>query len=336
MKISASTKVHNLLKQHPFLEDFLAAYNPKFEMLKNKMARATVGRVATLRTAAGLASIELGPFIEAIATEIEKQTGTRPETADEAAPAREERLQILKRIITDLHDGGDLEEAKRQFSEAVEDVEASEIAAMEEELIKGGLPVSEVQRLCDVHVGAFRQALDEHEGEDDLGYVLATPAADWPGSNHAVAAASSVADATRHGGLEGLMTGDISLEQLNLILTHLPVDLSFVDETDTVRFYSEGPERIFPRSPAVIGRKVQNCHPPKSVHMVQDILDSFRAGTQSLAEFCIELGGKFIHIRYFAIRDKENAYRGCLEVSQDVTGIRALEGERRLLEWEKQ
>ena len=132
MKISASTKVHNLLKQHPFLEDFLAAYNPKFEMLKNKMARATVGRVATLRTAAGLASIELGPFIEAIATEIEKQTGTRPETetADEAAPAREERLQILKRIITDLHDGGDLEEAKRQFSEAVEDVEASEIAAV--------------------------------------------------------------------------------------------------------------------------------------------------------------------------------------------------------------
>ncbi len=86
---------------------------------------------------------------------------------------------------------------------------------------------------------------------------------------------------------------------------------------------------------AVIGRKVQNCHPPKSVHMVQDILDSFRAGEQSLAEFWIELGGKFIHIRYFAILDKENTYRGCLEVSQDVTGIRSLKGERRLLEWEK-
>jgi DUF438 domain-containing protein len=102
-----------------------------------------------------------------------------------------------------------------------------------------------------------------------------------------------------------------------------------------VRFYSEGPERIFPRSPAVIGRKVQNCHPPKSAHMVQDILDAFRAGEQSLAEFWIDLGGKLIHIRYFAVRDKENTYRGCLEVSQDVAGIRALKGERRLLEWEK-
>ncbi len=138
-------------------------------MLKNKMARATVGRVATLRTAAGIASIELGPFLDAIAEEIEKQTGTRPETETggaAAAPSRDERLQILKKIISDLHDGGDLEEAKRQFSEAVEDVEASEIAAMEEELIKGSLPVSEVQRLCDVHVGAFRHALDEHQEVD--------------------------------------------------------------------------------------------------------------------------------------------------------------------------
>jgi DUF438 domain-containing protein len=130
-----------------------------------------------------------------------------------------------------------------------------------------------------------------------------------------------------------LTTGELSLDQLNLVLTHLPVDLSFVDESDTVRFYSEGPERIFPRSPAVIGRKVQNCHPPKSVHMVQDILDSFRSGKQSVAEFWIQLRGRFIHIRYLAIRDKIGTYRGCLEVAQDVTGIRELEGEQRLLHW---
>ena len=169
-------------------------------------------------------------------------------------------------------------------------------------------------------------------GEDEIGYVLALPAARRPDET-----ASSTSEDREAGdnGLHGLMTGDISLAQLNLILSSLPVDLSFVDETDTVRFYSEGPERIFPRSPAVIGRKVQNCHPPQSVHTVQDILDTFRAGTQSVAEFWIELQGRFIHIRYFAIRDKENNYRGCLEVSQDVTGIRALEGERRLLEWEK-
>lgn len=129
------------------------------------------------------------------------------------------------------------------------------------------------------------------------------------------------------------MTGDIDMEQLNLILCNLPVDVSFVDEADTVRFYSEGPDRIFPRSPAVIGRKVQFCHPPKSLNVVQDILDSFRAGRQSVAEFWLQLGPRFIHIRYFALRDKAGTYRGCLEVSQDVTGIRALQGERRLLEW---
>jgi DUF438 domain-containing protein len=117
-------------------------------------------------------------------------------------------------------------------------------------------------------------------------------------------------------------------------LTHLPVDLSFVDENDTVRFYSEGPERIFPRSPAVIGRTVQNCHPPGSVHIVQNILDSFRAGKQSTAEFWISLHGKFVHIRYLALRDAGGAYRGCLEVTQDVTHIRQLQGERRLLSWD--
>ena len=116
------------------------------------------------------------------------------------------------------------------------------------------------------------------------------------------------------------------------MLTHLPVDLSFVDENDEVRYYSATPERIFPRSPAVIGRKVQNCHPPKSMDKVQQILDDFRAGTRCVAEFWIQMQGKFIHIRYFALRDEDGAYRGCLEVSQEVSGIRALEGQKRLLD----
>jgi DUF438 domain-containing protein len=180
------------------------------------------------------------------------------------------------------------------------------------------------------------QTLDDDEwaeirrGEDELGYVLAQPGGTWPGGAGAATKPTTIGE-----DLLAVMTGELSLEQLNLILTHLPVDLSFVDETDTVKFYSEGPERIFPRSPAVIGRKVQNCHPPDSVHMVQEILDSFRSGQQSLAEFWIQLHGKFLHIRYLAIRDRAGSYRGCLEISQDVTGIRALEGERRLLEWGK-
>ncbi|NLS92674.1 MAG: DUF438 domain-containing protein, partial [Planctomycetaceae bacterium] len=171
------------------------------------------------------------------------------------------------------------------------------------------------------------------KGEDELGYVLTKPAAEWPTLAQRAQSVLNVADSAVKDGLFGLMTGDISLEQLNLIMAGLPMDLSFVDENDTVRFYSEGPERIFPRSPAVIGRKVQNCHPPKSVDTVQKILNSFRAGTQNLAEFWLEIGERFIHIRYFAIRDKENRYRGCLEVSQDITRIRTLKGQRRLLEW---
>ena len=125
------------------------------------------------------------------------------------------------------------------------------------------------------------------------------------------------------------------LEQANeLIIRRMRTGVIAVDENDRVRFYSEG-ERIFPRSPGVIGRKVQNCHPPKSVHMVQEILDSFRAGTQSVAEFWIQMGGKFIHIRYFAVRDSQGEYRGTLEMSQDLTPLRALEGERRLADTDR-
>jgi len=130
-----------------------------------------------------------------------------------------------------------------------------------------------------------------------------------------------------------LSTGSLTLEQVDLLLTHLPVDVSFVDERDTVRYYSATRDRIFARTPAVIGRKVQNCHPGKSVHIVDAILKAFKAGDKDTAEFWIEIEGKFIYIRYFAVRDSARAYRGCLEVSQDVTGIRALKGRKRLLDW---
>ncbi len=393
---------------------------------------------------------------------------------------RASRISRLAGVIRALHDGAAVDEVREEFSEIIEGVGAGEIAEMEQRLISEGMPVSEVQRLCDVHVGAFREALDEspkvdpppghplhtyladnrvigelldrlgrlaaeigrggdrdralkraeplldrllglenhyrrkenqlfpllerhgvsgptqvmwgvhdeirkalaglraaidvgdaerfaaeapvaardgaemiykeekilfplslqtldeeewaevRRGEDELGYELAEPAAPWPAGGDR---GRSEKGAAR--GLLPLKTGELSLEQLDLMLTHLPVDLSFVDDNDEVRFYSEGPERIFPRSPAVIGRKVQNCHPPGSVHVVQSILDSFRSGERSVAEFWIRLHGRFVQIRYFAVRDRAGAYRGCLEVSQDVTAIRKLEGERRLLQWSR-
>ena len=129
-----------------------------------------------------------------------------------------------------------------------------------------------------------------------------------------------------------LTTGDLSISQINMMLTHLPVDITYVDENDAVLFFSETPDRIFKRTAAIIGRKVQNCHPPQSMDKVQKILDDFKAGTRNVAEFWIQMNEMFIHIRYFALHDANGNYKGTLEVSQDLTALRALEGEKRLLD----
>jgi len=131
-----------------------------------------------------------------------------------------------------------------------------------------------------------------------------------------------------------LPTGTLTLEQLLGIFSTLPVDLTFVDDEDRVCFFSEGPERIFSRSRAILGRKVQHCHPPKSVDVVERILADFRAGRQNVAEFWIDLRGRFVHIRYFAVRDPQGRYLGTLEVTQDLTRLRTLQGERRLLQYD--
>jgi hypothetical protein len=129
-------------------------------------------------------------------------------------------------------------------------------------------------------------------------------------------------------------TGAMTFDQLRGLFSVLPVDLTFVDADDRVRYFSEGADRVFARSKAIIGRKVQHCHPPKSVDTVERILADFRSGKQNVAEFWIEMHGKFVHIRYFAVRDDEGAYLGTLEVTQDLTRLRALSGERRLLQYD--
>ena len=443
-----------------------------------------------------------------------------------SSQTRSEKAAVLKSIIQDLHDGLSPEMAKARFDEAVKDVSPQEIGAMEEELIREGLPVGEIQRLCDLHVSVVQESLERQDlpvpeaghpvhtyleenevitqeagrlgelcsavgegdlpdeawslaagqilkslagvhnhylrkenelfpvlerhgikgpsqvmwgvhdeirsqlkatraaleapspeapklgaglarsviemvykekkillplaletlsrqewaevrrGEDELGYAFfsppvpfsvgqasapadpedssgprVVPAARRPGSD-----LGSGPAAPRQGSGPGLVlpiispepvaplpenaegyldlgTGRLSLEQVDMMLRHLPVDLSFVDADGFVRYYSETEERLFPRTPGAIGRHVTNCHPPKSVHMVEEILRVFAAGERDVSEFWIEMAGKFIHIRYFAVRNPAGEYLGCLEVSQDVTGIRTLEGERRLLEW---
>ncbi|MFV0450813.1 MAG: PAS domain-containing protein, partial [Propioniciclava sp.] len=179
--------------------------------------------------------------------------------------------------------------------------------------------------------------VEARRGEAEIGYAYIDPPAAWPGTGGERTLVSldrveGMSASAPRPELLHLNTGALTAEQISLLLDALKIDLNFVDENDEVRFYSDG-ERLFPRSPGVIGRKVQNCHPASSVHKVQQIIDAFRAGTQDVADFWIQLHGKFIHIRYLAMRDADGNYRGTLETVQDVTDIRELTGERRLVDW---
>jgi len=486
LTLTPKTTVHTLLKEFPFLLEFLPEYNPEFKKLTNPVLRRTMGRMATMDTVAELGNVPLNRLIDDIAGEIERQTGARPPISDvaDADTIDPARLAELHAIVKDLHAGKTVEEVKPRFEELIKDIEATEIAAMEQKLIDGGVPGTEVKRLCDVHVQVFADALEGHApisvpaghpldtfqrenqallqvtaslrkvaeavgeppdgaawarlkgalastverlaevdkhylrkenqlfpfleehgvegpskvmwaihddirallkqarqtiaeddaklavstclalakmvddmvtkeervlhpmsmdtlsdaewariraGEGEIGYAFIADVPEWPAARAEAGGAGAPAGAA-DGGLLALHTGGLSLEELNLVLGVLPIDFQYVDEHDKVRFYSEG-HRIFPRSPGVIGRKVQNCHPPASVHKVQQIIDAFRSGEKDVAEFWIEMQGKFLHIRYFAVRDEAGSYHGVVETVQDVTGIRALEGQRRLLDW---
>ncbi len=494
MELNAKTKIDNLLKEYPFLLDFLVTLSPKFENLKNPLIRKTMGKVATLKQAADIGGLDVDGLVSQLTAAIERHSGSAAASAPSSDPKvatdPAEKQEVLKSIIRDLHKGEDMEVLKQRFRELVRGVEATEIANMEQALMNEGLPAEEIKRLCDVHVEIFKEALEEKDrpepplghpihsfmkenrasekimsdtsiligllghppgeeafdtnrqelgrlierlseidihytrkenqlfpmleahhftgpsqvmwsihddiraalkqareafagsdpqgtvtplqeaiqairdmiykeehilfpasldmlsdnewvqmknGEADIGYAWVTPDEGWPEEitkAPETVPAEPVEVLEEVAGVLGLDTGRMNLEQINLMLTHLPVDLTFVDENDRVAYYSEGPERIFPRSPAIIGREVRNCHPPKSVHMVNKILDAFKSGSRDTAEFWIQLGEKFIYIRYFAVRDKKGYYRGTLEVSQDLTAIRKLEGQQRLLDWE--
>ncbi len=130
-----------------------------------------------------------------------------------------------------------------------------------------------------------------------------------------------------------LPTGSFTPTELTAILNSIPFDMTFVDNEDTVRYFTEGRERIFTRNRSILGREVKFCHPPSSVHIVEQILTDFHSGQQDHAAFWITIGGKFIHIEYYALRDSSGNYLGCLEVTQDLTEKRKLEGEQRILSY---
>lgn len=192
--------------------------------------------------------------------------------------------------------------------------------------------------------------VEMRNGDDEIGYSLIdTPPLygkpEEKGDQSSRELLSDLKDVLlKHGALENLgpdqeldvSQGKLTLEQINLIFKHMQVDLSYVDENDISKFYTDTKHRIFPRSPGVIGRHVHNCHPRESVDMVDKIIQAFRSGEQDEAEFWIDMGDKFIYIIYNAVRDKDGNFRGVLEMMQDATRIRSFEGSQRLLSWENE
>jgi DUF438 domain-containing protein len=162
----------------------------------------------------------------------------------------------------------------------------------------------------------------------EYGYCLVDPDAEW----HPADLVDTPATAADAGRIQ-LPSGSLTPAELQAILNTIPFDLTFVDRDDTVRYFTQGRERIFARSRAILGRKVQYCHPPSSVKVVEQILADFRSGAQDHAAFWITMKGRFLSIEYFALRGADGAYLGCLEVSQDLTAKRALAGEQRLLQY---
>ena len=460
----------------------LPSISPVYSKLNEPGMLEQMGKVATLEMIASMGGIELHDLVFRLASEIERFEGGA--SAGDGGDDRkdDEKLQSLKSIILDLHSGKTVEEVKDRFKALAMEVDSSEIARMEQELIEEGLPEEEIKKLCDVHVEVFRESLDkkkdidappghpvhtfmkENEVLDGYLSVLSGMLKDIGKMDSAELTAEkkeslsrmmdSISDVNKHyvrkenqlfpllekynvagpsqvmwalhddirammkrtselleeGGPEALKEhldgmvrtmkdmiykeekvlfpmcldkfteedwsrvrkgeeeigyswiepeegwtpvmleedihsggaperirldeGYLTVEQMNFMLRSLPIDISFVDENDRVQYYSATDERIFPRSPGVIGREVSKCHPPKSVHIVQKIVDAFRSGERDVAEFWIQLNGKFIHIRYFAVRNEEGKFLGTLEVSQDITEIRKLEGNKRLLDWE--
>ncbi len=164
----------------------------------------------------------------------------------------------------------------------------------------------------------------------EIGYCLYDPPVEWTPEG---IKSQSINEVQKEAGQIQLPSGSLTAEELLSILNTVPVDMTFVDKNDKVKYFTQGNERIFQRNRAILNRDVRHCHPPASAHIVDKILQDFKSGKQSRAPFWINLGGKFIHIEYFALRNEAGEYLGTLEVSQNLTHYRELEGEQRILSY---
>ena len=187
----------------------------------------------------------------------------------------------------------------------------------------------------------FPMAMDKLSEQDwfeiqqqslEIGYCLYDPQVEWKPE---WAAEQSINESQKSGSNIQLPTGSFSAEEIMTILNTLPVDITFVDRNDKVKYFSQCEDRIFQRNRAILNRDVRHCHPPASAHIVDKILDDFKSGRESRAPFWINMGGKMIFIEYFALRNDKGEYLGTLEVSHNITKYRKLEGEQRILSYSK-
>ena len=233
----------------------------------------------------------------------------------------EEFIAMQKTIVEDVLDLIDKEETVL-YPTSLAMITPQEFEEMKEGDHEIGFAYISVEKAEQSRQGESAQLVDKHEGDfaSELGALLAKYGYSAGGQN----------DKDR---VLDVATGKLTLEQINLIYKHMPVDISYVDEHELVKFYTDTEHRVFPRSRNVIGRDVKNCHPRTSVHLVEEIIEKFRSGEQDTVDFWINKPGLFIYIYYVAVRDEDGNFRGVLEMMQDCTRIRQLQDSRTLLKW---
>ena len=168
---------------------------------------------------------------------------------------------------------------------------------------------------------------------NEIGYCLITPGGEWKPARADVAEKiqkEGIQPSENKGYVE-FDAGCLTPEEINAMLNTLPIDITFVDKDGAVKYFTQGKERIFARPKTIIGRQVQNCHPPASVHIVEKIVEDLKSGKKDHEDFWIKMGEKYVYIRYFAVRNEKGEYLGVMEVTQDIGPIQKISGEKRLL-----
>jgi len=174
--------------------------------------------------------------------------------------------------------------------------------------------------------------LQVHKSSKEIGYTLIKPRAKWvPARVDVEEKAREEGEEPSNDGYVDFDAGIMTPEEINAVLNTIPIDLTFVDKDGIVKWFSMGKERIFARPKTVLGRRVENCHPPASVHVVEKIVEDLKSGKKDHEDFWIRMGERFVYIRYFAVRDKKGKFLGVLEVTQDIKPIQEITGEKRLL-----